>query len=309
MNPARVTANAPDLGDHPDQEDREDLDADLQVIHSKRPRSPNDDGDDEPNAKQKIKMDELPWVIQDVIEPFALSPELRKTLNTLENIARDPKRAKSSLLLSPHCPPFPDSQWTQLLAGRSIDLNHVFSGLYSVSHDSRQTEKLGDMELAFGISAPTRHVQTHGDWVIAFDALVDATKFVFPHRAHELSKYSRHIRQLFASFPEKLHLRIIHYDRAVQLRISQAHNLLLTDFAEFADIHALWIHNGGSGGSTQSLESAEKKNSSSTGATRQRVACRRWNEGKCPNTSKACDYLHHCNKCDNPNHTAPECTK
>jgi hypothetical protein len=106
---------------------------------------------------------------------------------------RDPKHAKSSLLLSPHCPPFPDSQWTQLLAGRSVDLDHVFSSLYSVSHDSRQTEKLGNMGLAVGILAPTRCVQTHGDWVIAFDAFVEATKFVFPHRSHELSKHARHI--------------------------------------------------------------------------------------------------------------------
>jgi len=222
---------------------------------------------------------------------------------------RDPKCVKLSLLLSPRCLPFPDSQWTQLLAGHSVDLDHVFSGLYSVSHDSRQTEKLGDMELAFGISAPTRHVQTHGDWVIAFDAFVEATKFVFPHRSHELSKYAQHIQQLFASFPESLHLRIIHYDRAVRLQISQARNLLLTDFMEFVDIHALWIHNGGSSGSTQPPKSGKKKSLSPTGATRQRVAYRRWNDGKCPNTAKACDYLHHCSKCDSPNHTAPECTK
>src|SRR5882762_3116776 len=51
----------------------EDLKAGL---HSKHPQSPTDDGDDGPNQKQKIKMDELPWVVQDVIEPLALSPEL-----------------------------------------------------------------------------------------------------------------------------------------------------------------------------------------------------------------------------------------
>jgi len=39
---------------------------------------------------------------------------------------------------------------TQLLSGRSIDLDHVFSSLYSISHDIRRTEKL---ELAFGILA------------------------------------------------------------------------------------------------------------------------------------------------------------
>lgn len=52
------------------------------------------------------------------------------------------------------------------------------------------------------------------------DVWVETALFVFPHRTQKLSKYGRHIRQLFASFPEGLHLRIIYYDCAVCLRAS-----------------------------------------------------------------------------------------
>lgn len=151
-------------------------------------------------------MHELLWVVQDTIDPLELRPELRRTLEILETVARDPKRAKASLLLPPRCPQFPDGQWTQLLSGRSIDLDHVFSSLYSISHDIRRTEKSGK----YGVSV----------WVIAYNVFIETALFVFPHRTRELSKYGRHIRQLFASFPEGLHLRIIYYDCAVCLRAS-----------------------------------------------------------------------------------------
>ncbi|KAF8235394.1 hypothetical protein L208DRAFT_1257250 [Tricholoma matsutake] len=61
-------------------------------------------------------------------------------------------------------------------------------------------------------------VKTHGDWVIAWEALVDATLFIFKHRKLELQLYGRHIQHFFAS---QLHSHIINYDRAVQIRVAQ----------------------------------------------------------------------------------------
>ena len=72
----------------------------------------------------------------------------------LENIGRDPKIAKSSLLNSFFCPQFPDSEWTNLLAGRAINLDHVISGLYSVTHEDRTAEKVGSVQISLIASAP-----------------------------------------------------------------------------------------------------------------------------------------------------------
>jgi hypothetical protein len=39
--------------------------------------------------------------------------------------------------------------------------------------------------------------------------------------------------------PPERHLRIIHFDKAVRLRVSQRRDLLLTDHASFADLSLL----------------------------------------------------------------------
>jgi hypothetical protein len=274
---------------------------------NKRPRSPGSDRDDNDAAtKRKADVKAFAWVIQDEIDPPSLSTELKLTQSALENFSRDPKVAKASLLYSARCPQFPDSEWTNLLAGRSVDLDHVFSGQYSVTHNDKRTEKMGEVEVIIGSSIPARTVKTHGDWVIAWDQTVEATVFVFPHRAGELQAYGKHIRQLFASFPANLHSRVILYDKAVRLRAAQRRDLLLTDHAKFSDLHVLWIQNAGAGSSTDGGERARR--SSGGTSNRRRDACRRWNANKCPNSAGACNFAHVCSRCRSNTHTASECT-
>ena len=75
------------------------------------------------------------WVIRDVVELPSLPPELRQTQATLENFSRDPKYARTSLLNSLQLPQFLESKWNNLLTGMAVDLNHVLTGLYSLTHD------------------------------------------------------------------------------------------------------------------------------------------------------------------------------
>lgn len=109
--------------------------------------------------------------------PFALSSSLRKTQSLLENFSQDVKRARSSLLNSNRpIPQFPQSEWLNLLSSNAIDLDHVFSNLYTISHDDRESIELGrNVELLHGLSAPAKTVKLHGDWVIAWEALADSS--------------------------------------------------------------------------------------------------------------------------------------
>jgi len=85
-----------------------------------------------------------------------------------------------------------------------------------VSHNSNEIVELGKhIELLHGLSTPAKTVKTHGNWVIAWDCLVDATLFVFKDRRQELQTYGKHIQCYFASLPLQFHTRIINYDRAV----------------------------------------------------------------------------------------------
>jgi hypothetical protein len=65
----------------------------------------------------------LPWVVQEEETPTILSPSLRQTQITLENFSQDIKLAKASLLNSPSCPQFPDTEWSNLLSGKAVDFD------------------------------------------------------------------------------------------------------------------------------------------------------------------------------------------
>jgi hypothetical protein len=172
---------------------------------TKRPRSPASDDENEPSSRPKIDLKALPWVQKDELDPPTLSCDLRETLQILDNIARDPKVAKISLVNSARCPEFPSSEWDNILAGRSINLDHVLASGYAVTHDEKRTERIGDLELVLGPSKPARSVDTHGKWVIAWERASDALVYVFPHCCNELRDYGSYIKRLFAAFPESYH--------------------------------------------------------------------------------------------------------
>ena len=175
---------------------------------SKRPRSPGpDDGPESPSSKRRIDPSRFPWLIQEEVDPAPLSLELRQTQTCLENFARDPKFAKSSLLNSARCPQFPDGEWTNIILGRSVDLDHVLSGIYAVGADDRKREKVGTFEFVVGSCTPAKTVRSHSDWTIAWDGYVEALLFAFPHRNSELIAYAKFIRQLFTSMPPERHGR------------------------------------------------------------------------------------------------------
>ena len=297
----------PDGGDERDGEPGDDGgDGDPPAGQDKRHRSHSVDSSGGSPTKRKIDVNAFAWVIRDEIDPPALSPSLAQTQASLENFSRDLKLAKVSLLNSPRLPQFPDTEWTNLLSGRAVDLDHVLAGQYSISQDDRRTERIGEIEFIVGSIKPDKTVNTHGKWLIAWDQAVEATTYIFPHRALELREYGKHITQLFTSFPDHLHTRIIQYDRAVRIRAAQRRNLLLTDYAQFGDLHVLWIQNAGGAAGGARDDSKQTKGSGSASG-RRREPCRRWNEGRCPNTVASCNFAHVCSKCRSNAHTADKC--
>jgi hypothetical protein len=285
-----------------DEEGREEN----SIRQNKRSRTQSP-GSDDISTRRKIDVNLFAWVICDGIDPPSLSPSLMQTQTILENFSRDPKLAKSSLHNSARLPQFPDSEWANLIAGRAVDLDHVLAAQYSIAHDERWTERIGELEVVVGSTKPARVVDTHGKWVIAWDQAVDATTYIFPHRSTELRDYGRHISQLFTSFPDSLHTQVIQYDRAIRIRTAQQQDLLLTDFHRFTDLHVLWIQNAGAARSRAGDDAKRTRNGGSSGGTKRREVCRRWNEGHCPNSVASCSYAHVCAKCRSNAHTTTEC--
>ena len=166
--------------------------------------------------KKRVDESDLPWVIRNKLLGVELRPELRATLELLRAWSINPKQVKSSIVNTPRCPAFPDSEWLNLIQGKSINLDNICSGFYFTSTNNQCTESISEVEFKFGTKDISKPVTTHGDWTITFDLMCDAYLFVFAHRAEELKVYQRYILQQFATKRESEHSRVIALDRAIR---------------------------------------------------------------------------------------------
>jgi hypothetical protein len=281
-----------------------------------RSRSSSSDGspsrsvslDSHATIRKKKKVDEsnLPWVIRNRLFGSELRPELRATLDLLQAWSANPKQVKASIVNTPKCPAFPDSEWFNLVQGKPINLDNVFSGFYSTSTDNKRTESIGEIELKFGTKDATKPVATHGDWTIAFDLTRDAYLFTFAHRAEELKQYQRYILQHFATKRDSEHPRVIALDKAIRKRISERRDLLLSDFGQFTDLQTMHLDHYGAG--NLGRESGTSTSADKPPVKKRNEPCRNWNNGVC-NRGKGCYYLHVCSICLQRGHTSDKCPR
>ncbi|KIY43044.1 hypothetical protein FISHEDRAFT_78901 [Fistulina hepatica ATCC 64428] len=196
---------------------------------NKRPHGESEDEETEDLVPSGRKLDvaRLPWNSRKqprLTEATALTSAVHgtdahvssilRTVEILETINVDLKRAKINLLLSLDVPQFPESQWTKLLSGGTADFDQVLSGLYASADVERTTERVGGLEFSYVSTAPTKRVTTFGDWTTAFDSFAEAFTFIFPHRGEELRAYAAHIKAFFKARPVFEHSGVIAYDSA-----------------------------------------------------------------------------------------------
>jgi hypothetical protein len=147
--------------------------------------------------------------------------------------AKDLKFAKLSVINSVHAPPFPNSEWSNILMGSMVDLDHVISGSFAITNDNWEIKQLGGMELKFGVAKPVKQVKTSGDWFIAWGSYSKAATYVFPHRKDEFDSYGSRTLSLFTATSAGSHASIINLDKSIRTRVGECRNLLLMDQAEF----------------------------------------------------------------------------
>lgn len=270
------------------------------------PRSLSVDSHAATRKKKKVDESDLPWVVRNNLFGTELRPELHATLELLKAWSVNPKQVKSSIVNTPKCPAFPDSEWLNLVQGKPINLDNVFSGFYSTSTDNQRSESIGEIELKFGIKDASKPVATHGDWTIAFDLTRDAYLFAFAHRAEELKQYQRYILQQFATKRESEHPRVIALDRAIRKRVSECRDLLLSDFDQFGDLQTMHLDHYGAADQGRDSETIAPKDRPAS--KKRSEPCRNWNKGVC-GRGKNCFYLHVCAICLQKGHTSDKCPR
>jgi hypothetical protein len=269
---------------------------------SKRTRDLADvDGDEDTKAEDTI----WPWSAF-TAEALASAPEsLRKTQAYIELYNKDAKATKVAIANAFDRPQFPDSEWKNLTCGRAVNLDIVFSGLYTAVYQVNKVIQFGETEIEHGDPSPGKTVRTHGDWIAAWEPTVEATLFVFPHRGKELRDYGRHINGLFGAYSVEQAGNIINYDKAVRILVAQRRTILLTDWAQFNNLNSYWIQNRGANAVTRASQG--QRSSGNSDNRKKREPCRRFNEGRCPNSSGGCAYGHVCSKCRSSDHNASLC--
>ncbi|KAE9391752.1 hypothetical protein BT96DRAFT_831584, partial [Gymnopus androsaceus JB14] len=208
----------------------------------------------------------------------------------LENLAQEPRYARATIQSQPDCPVFSSDDWDDIVTGKPARFDHIFSSMHATTLDKHQTQKVGKVELKFGPPVAGKKVSSSGDLQIVFARYTKALIFVFPHRADELKKYSKHIIRLFGALPEVDHHKVLDYNKAVRFRVSQMHQYEYTDFGDFQDLFMYWIQ-------APSSKSCESPQSNKNNKNKQREPCKRYNEGRCPNSTQSCKYAHICGKC------------
>jgi hypothetical protein len=282
-----------------------------------------DDDDDEPDdpaganrsrrslsrsaspSTKRYKIDETlyAWKEQELLAPAPLTQNLERTRTMVQNYTADLKHALWSLQSCSVLPPFPRSEWKHVLAGTAVNLDVVFSGLFSTLAEDKATASIGEFDLSIGGGKPSKHVQTHGDWTIAWNATFTAILCAFPHRAMELRIYSEYILQFFGAFPHS-HSKVINLDKAIRRYVGEVKHIELADIGRFRHIEARYLQDDGAGNQTNPRKEKEVNKTQ----RRSNEVCRQWNNGTCNRRASECRYKHLCAKC-RASHPSTECPK
>lgn len=234
--------------------------------------------------------------------PESLS-ERELTLLLKDNYIRDISLVKQCIICHPDCPEVPDTVWPDIIANRFVDLDKIFSSMYSLDGDGPEKFKIGELELISKSAKLNKKISEHGDWTLTWVLYQQAVLFLYPHRDGELREYYTFVNGLFASLPSTERHRAINFDRAVRSEVSKSNRKTLADVSSFS--HVYTRHITFAGGSSAGSSSASSPKRARSGKSNE--PCMRWNDGKCTRSAADCRYKHVCAKCKSSRHVENEC--
>jgi len=234
-----------DTGEHEEDEQRDQV----QATTSKRTQSASPSAG---TSSKKCSPDEslFAWLANDKSDSTILTPNQELTQKLVQNHVLDIKAVKCMVLGSKHVPEFPDSEWNNVLAGKAVNLDIVFLGMYSTVTDNRAIENIGNLKLYFRAAKPAKAVETHGDWVIAWRTVYKAMRFIFPHRKSELNEYNNYIMSYFASIHPSTHTKVLNLDKAIRKYVGSINNVSLNKFSKFCYRETRHLQGHGTGESS-----------------------------------------------------------
>jgi hypothetical protein len=261
------------------------------------------------NKKQRIYESQMPWFdAEQRVRKSCKNRSCNKTRNTLDVFQRDPVTVKRWIRCASTAPAgFANSEWDSLIKGETVDLHTVFSSLHHVRSIDESIGRIGATEIQFGKPKPAVKVETSGQWTAAFNLVIKATSFLFPHRDEELRQYGDYMEELFSAKSTAVHPRLFKYDEAVRYKVGQGQSILLTDRTAFTRYYEAIVAPDGVG--IEGEDEGGKAGPRKGGKPGERSdICHRFNASKgCNLTADKCKYKHICKKCRSRGHGKVDC--
>jgi hypothetical protein len=261
------------------------------------------------NKKQRIYESQMPWFsAEQRIRKSNTNPSCNKTRSILDIFQRDTATVKRWIRCASTAPAgFPSTEWDALVKGESIDIDTVFSSLHHIHSIDEGVGHVGSTEIQFGRPKPAAKIETSGQWTAAFNLIVKATSFLFPHRYDELRQHGDYMEELFSAKSVAIHPKLFKYDEAIRYKVGQGQNILLTDRAQFTRYYEAIVASDGVG--FEGTSEASQGNPRKDGKPREKSEiCHRFNGAKgCSSTAEKCKYKHICKKCKSSGHGKVDC--
>lgn len=285
--------------DLPGGEPHEGSDSEAEPSRKRRRDFESEDGDRQGKGR-KIREEDFPWF--EAAQRFAdekLTPSMRETRRIIDAARGDVATVVHWAQLAPGAPTnFPDSEWTNLLQGRAIDLNSVHANFHILQPLREDVARLGSISIVISSVDRSKTLKTADDWYFAWRKSLQATVLVFPHRRDELEKYTECIQRLFHATIPPAHERIFLLDQAIRGRVGGGQSSSLVDEFNSGTLQLAFMHPGG----------VEFRNSRPKNKGRPNV-CNRYNSKAGCKGAPNCHYQHVCRWCGYSGHGRTTCTR
>jgi hypothetical protein len=269
---------------------------------------PGDDDDGDRSSKRpRLALSDMPWYKDELENRESDNPICRKNRELLALFARDIPQVKFWIRNSAHAPSgFPTSQWERIIRGEAVDLNAVFSNLHRTEPAKENVGRVGDTQITFGLAEPKKRIETAGDWISAWNRVVQATRFVFRHREQELRSYGDYIESLFAAKIVATHPRIIMFDIAVRNEVAGGQRSVLFDAS--SRFHHLYAAIVAADGVEAKGRSGTRGQSGGSSKNNKPTVCHRFNSAAGCNSTD-CRFQHACRICRSTDHSSEKCDR
>ncbi|KAF8350321.1 hypothetical protein F5887DRAFT_877576 [Amanita rubescens] len=270
----------------------------------------------EGNGVKRAKIDDtyLPWLDKDAIDEQLdterIKEDLAKTRRQLAEYRKDPRSVLDSVLDAMHHVSFPESEWLAIIKGHAANFDKIHNHRLSLSTSYKATRHIAQgLDFVIEDPEPPNKVKSQGDWENVWYSFFQACTFIFPHRANELREYHEWVHNRFEACHPSFHQRVINLDVKIRNFVASRRDISLEQSYKFSHLEGSYIHEWGAGYIATKLQTSERGAIGGTSSSRRvQAPCIRFNEGRCPNSSGRCRFLHVCSKCRRGGHVVEKCT-